>query len=66
MHLVCNLLAEGVDGGVPEELVGVVVAGDAQPLLGVNSIDIVNLRHETGPSSVLGHYNFRYVSKLQN
>ena len=40
---------------------------------GSNSIDIMNFGHETGhetgqssgPHSVLGHYKFRYVSKLQ-
>ena len=36
---------------------------------GCNSIDILNFGHKTGPSSgptsVLGHYKFRDVSKLQ-
>ena len=38
-------------------------------VLGVNSIDIMNFGHKTGPhsgpNSVLVHYKFRYVSKLQ-
>ena len=39
------------------------VDGDVERELGVNSIDIMNLGHETGPSSgpnsVLGHYKFK-------
>ena len=41
--------------------------------LGVNSIDIMNVGHDTGhktgpssgPNSLLGHFKFRYVSKHQ-
>ena len=43
--------------------------GMAGGKLGVNSIDIMNFGHETGPSSgpysVQGRSKFRYVSKLQ-
>ena len=56
-----------------EPLLQDVEVGEDLAVLEVNSIDIMNFGHETGhetgprsgPTSVLGHYKFRHVSKLQ-
>ena len=75
LHLLIPELKEklkfGDEAGVGSEEAA--KAAEEREKQGCNSIDIMNFGHKTGnetgpssgPNSVLGHYKFRYASKLQ-